>query len=330
MLQDTARRAREPIADAAVNDGRAGDDLIVVPGRHIGRWVAAGFLLAIVGLVAWSVSTNPNFNWPIVAHYLFDPLVLQGAWMTLWLTIVVMIVGILLGIVLAVMHISDNVVLSSVSGAYIWFFRGTPVMVQLIFWYNLAALYPRYFLGIPFLGITLADGSVNDLITPYTAAVLCLGLNEAAYMAEIIRAGILSIESGQDDAARALGMRRGLIMRRIIIPQAMRTIIPPTGNQVIGMLKGTSIVSIIALGDLLYSVQMVYSRTYQTIPLLLVACFWYLVITTVLTAIQSRIERRMGRSQHRSSAKRNPLLSLIPFMSARTKGASAVPGLPTP
>jgi polar amino acid transport system permease protein len=329
MLQAIVRETSELPPPPSERGGREGDDLVVVPGRHIGRWVAAGLISVIVGLVLWSVATNPNFNWPVVGHYLFDPLVLKGAWMTLWLTVVVMIVGILLGILLAVMSISDNVVLSSVSGAYIWFFRGTPVMVQLIFWYNLAALYPNYFIGIPGLGLTLANGSVNDLITPYTAAILCLGLNEGAYMAEIIRAGILSVESGQDDAARALGMRRGQVMRRIIIPQAMRTIIPPTGNQVIGMLKGTSIVSIIALGDLLYSVQMVYSRNYQTIPLLLVACFWYLVITTVLSLVQSRIERRMGRSLQRSSTRRHPLLSLIPFLPSYGKAGSAARGLPT-
>lgn len=147
-------------------------------------------------------------------------------------------------------------------------------------------------------------------------------------MAEIIRAGILSIESGQDDAARALGMRRWQVMRRIIIPQAMRTIVPPTGNQVIGMLKGTSIVSIIALGDLLYSVQMVYSRNYQTIPLLLVACFWYLVITTVLTALQGHVERRLGHGRDRPSSRTNPLLSFIPFL-ARGKAGGAAGGLPT-
>lgn len=317
MIQDAVISDEKP--SEAIDD-REGDNLVVAPARHIGQWIAAGIVLVLVGLAAWSVATNPNFHWPVVGRYLFDPLILKGAWMTLWLTLVVMAVGILFGIVLAVMYISDNVIVSKVSAAYIWFFRGTPVMVQLIFWYNLAALYPRYFLGIPFLGVTFVEGSVNDLITPYTAAVLCLGLNEAAYMAEIIRGGILSIDSGQEDAARALGMRRIQVMRRIIIPQAMRTIIPPTGNQVIGMLKGTSIVSIISLGELLYSAQMVYSRNYQTIPLLLVACFWYLVITTVLSAVQSRVERRMGRSTRRATPKRF-LHSLLPFT-----GRKAPPG----
>jgi polar amino acid transport system permease protein len=289
-------------AIAPAHAGVGPDDLVVVtPARPL-RWVAVAVIIALLGLVALGVSTNPNFQWHVVGRYLFDPIVLSGFFTTLWLTVVTMVIGCILGVLLAIMRLSDNFVISGTSGVYIWFFRGTPVLVQLIFWYNLAALFPRYWVGLPLTGLTFFEGSFNDIITPYTAAILCLGLNEGAYMAEIIRAGLESVDSGQRDAARALGMHGRQAMRRIIMPQAMRFIIPPTGNQTIGMLKNTSIVSIVALSDLLYSVQTIYSRTFQTIPLLLVACFWYLVATTILSLIQSRIERRFARGDARYAA----------------------------
>ncbi|ODN71067.1 amino acid ABC transporter permease [Methylobrevis pamukkalensis] len=282
-----ARAGRDP--------EETGDDLVVVTPKHPLRWVMVALVMVIAGFALSSVATNPNFQWPVVGRYLFDPIVLSGFLTTLWLTVVTMIIGVVLGIVLAVMRLSSSPIISGAAGAYLWFFRGTPMLVQLIFWYNLAALYPRYWLGLPLVDLTLFEGSFNDLITPYTAAILGLGLNEGAYMAEIVRAGIDSVDGGQKDAARALGMPRRQAMRRVILPQAMRFIVPPTGNQTIGMLKGTSIVSIVALSDLLYSVQTIYSRTFQTIPLLLVACFWYLVATTLLSIVQARIERHFAR-----------------------------------
>ncbi len=276
-------------------------NLVVVRRPRYGRWIAAAIALILGALVAHSVATNPNFDWPTVGQYLFSPIVLTGLFVTSWLTVVVMIIGIAIGVVLTVGQLSGNPVVTAACAGYIWFFRGTPVLVQLIFWYNMAALYPRYSIGLPFMG-TLVSGSVNDLITPWTAAILALGLNEGAYMAEIIRGGVQAVDQGQLEAAKALGMRGVQATRRIILPQAMRAIIPPTGNQTIGMLKGTSIVSIVALSDLLYSVQTVYSRTFQTIPLLLVACIWYLVATTLLSAVQSRIERRYRRGGQGMSA----------------------------
>ncbi len=255
--------------------------------------------LALIGLVAVAVivnvANNPRFQWPVVGNYLFSPVVLKGLLTTLWLTAVTMLIGVVLGIVVALMTTQGGPMLRSLAVGYTWFFRGTPVLVQLIFWYNLAALYPRYWLGIPFTGLTLAEGSFNDLVTPYTAAILGLGLNEGAYMAEIVRAGLDSVDKGQRDASKALGFGRFKTLRLIILPQAMRFIVPPTGNQTIGMLKGTSIVSIVALWDLLYSVQTIYSRTFQTIPMLIVASIWYLAATSVLTLIQARIERYYNR-----------------------------------
>ncbi|WP_343553806.1 amino acid ABC transporter permease [Pantoea sp.] len=261
----------------------------VVAQRYPGRWISALVMAALTGLVAHSMITNPNFDWSTVGKYLFSPTILTGLWTTFWLTLVIMLLAIVLSVMLAVMRLSSNPLLVGFSRGWIWFFRGTPVLVQLIFWYNLAALYPQFTLGVPGV-ITLWSGSTNDLITPLAAAILGLGLNESAYMAEIIRAGISSVENGQQEAARALGMTRGQYLQRIILPQAIPFIIPPTGNQVIGMLKTTSLVSVISLSDLLYSAQAIYSRTYENIPLLIVACIWYLAATTVLSVIQARVE----------------------------------------
>jgi polar amino acid transport system permease protein len=200
-----------------------------------------------------------------------------------------MAIGIALGVLLAVMRLSLNPLVSGASWIYIWFFRGTPVLVQLLFWYNIAALYPKIALGIPF-GPAFVHPDANKLITPFTAAILGLGLNEGAYMAEIVRAGIISVDEGQSDAAQSL-----------VLPQAMRVIIPPTGNETISMLKTTSLVSVIAVGDLLYGAQIIYSVNFKTIPLLIVASIWYLVCTSVLYVGQYYLERYYGRGASRQA-----------------------------
>ncbi|TPE47716.1 amino acid ABC transporter permease [Amaricoccus solimangrovi] len=273
------------------------------------RWsaVVAAVLMATIGIgLAWSVATNPRFQWPVVGQYLFSSTVLGGFLTTLWLTAVTMVIGVAIGILLALMTTHGSPPARAFAAAYTWFFRGTPVLVQLIFWYNLAALYPKYRIGIPFTDVTFLTGSFNDLITPYTAAILGLGLNEGAYMAEIVRAGLKSVPPGQDDAAKSLGLSRRQGLFLIVLPQAMRFIVPPTGNQTIGMLKTTSIVSIVALWDLLYSVQTIYSRTFQTIPMLIVACVWYLVATTALSLIQARIEAYYNRGHTARATTTNP------------------------
>jgi polar amino acid transport system permease protein len=198
------------------------------------------------------------------------------------------------------MRLSPNPIVASVSWVYIWIFRGTPVLVQILLWYNIAALYPRFSLGIPF-GPTFAHFSASAVITPFVAGMLALGLNEGAYMAEIVRAGIVSVSEGQTEAAQSLGMTRLLTMRRIVLPQAMRVIIPPTGNETISMLKTTSLVSVIALSppELLYASQLIYSVNYRVIQLLLVACCWYLVLTTVATIGQYYVERHYARGASR-------------------------------
>ena len=270
-----------------------------VPVRHPGRWVAAAFVLLIAVTVINSIATNPRFEWGLVQQYFFSSQVLHGLRITLELTVIAMAIGIVLGVVLAVMRLSLNPLVSSASWFYIWLFRGTPVLVQLLFWQFISALYPSISLGIPF-GPTLVHGDANTLITPFTAAILGLGLNEGAYMAEIVRAGIISVDEGQTDAAQALGMSRLQTMRRIVLPQAMRVIIPPTGNETISMLKTSSLVSVIAYAELLYSVQLIYSVNFKQIPLLLVASIWYLIFTSLLSIGQYYIERHFGRGASRN------------------------------
>jgi polar amino acid transport system permease protein len=247
-----------------------------------------------------SMATNPRFQWGVVGHYLFSAPILRGLKVTLELTAISMAIGIALGVVLAMMRLSPNPLVSSASWVYVWLFRGTPLLVQILFWSFISALYPRLSLGLPFGGPQLAHGNTNNVITPFIGAVLALGLNEAAYMAEIVRAGLLSVDEGQTEAAYALGMTRLKTLRRIVLPQAMRLIIPPTGNETISMLKTSSLVSVVALADLLYAAQLIYSRTYQTIPLLIVASIWYLVVTSVLTVGQYYLERHYRRGSARS------------------------------
>lgn len=264
----------------------------------VGRALLWLVVLTIAIDFAWVIANNRNFGWPIVAEYCTAPAILRGLSVTLGLTLVAMTLGVLIGLPIAIARLSADRLLNGLAGLYIWFFRGTPLLVQLIFWYNLSTLFPELSIGIPF-GPTLASWNTNDVITPMTAAIAGLSLNEAAYMAEIIRGGLLSVDRGQFEASDAFGMTRAYALRRIIIPQAMRAIVPPTGNQLISMIKATSLVSVIAMSDLLYSVQTVYNRTFEVIPMLLVAVVWYLLVTSVLNVGQGMIERRYARGSER-------------------------------
>jgi polar amino acid transport system permease protein len=268
--------------------------LQAVPVRHPGRWVAVAVIAVLIAMLVHSFLTNPNFQWDVVGQYLFSDPVLRGLRNTLILTVLSMAIGIIGGVLLAVMRLSPNPVLAGAAAVYIWLFRGTPLITQLIFWNFLAALYPRLGLGIPF-GPTFVSVDTNTVISVFTAALLGLGLNEAAYMAEIVRGGIQSVDPGQSEAAGALGLSRTQTLRRIVLPQAMRVIVPPTGNETISMLKTTSLVVVIAYFELTVAVQTIYSRTFQTIPLLIVAALWYLALTSVLSIGQMFIERRFGR-----------------------------------
>ncbi len=267
----------------------------VVPLRHPGQWLAAAVIAVLFAMFVHFVATTEQLRLDLVAGYLFERSILRGLLLTVELTVVAMLVGIVLGTVLAIMRLSGNPVLRSVSAGYVWLFRGTPILVQLLFWFFLGSVLPRISVGVPF-GPEFASWPTNSVITSFTAAILGLGLNEAAYMAEIVRAGISSVDPGQREAADALGMSPAVTYRRIILPQAGRVIVPPTANESISMLKLTSLVLVIGLPELTTTAQLIYSRTFQQIPLLIVASLWYLALTTVLTVAQSRVEHRMGRS----------------------------------
>jgi polar amino acid transport system permease protein len=270
-----------------------------MPVRHPGRWVAVAVIALLLAMAGNSLVRNPNWQWDYVRGYLTYSTITHGILITLELTLYAMALGIGLGIVLAVMRLSENPIVSGAAWAYTWFFRGTPVLVQLIFWVNLAFLYPNLSFGIPF-GPRFVTGDTNAIIPVLLAATLGLGLNEGAYMSEIVRAGILSVDHGQSEAAQALGMRRLLIMRRVVLPQAMRVIIPPTGNEVISMLKTTSLVAFIGVADLLGAAKDIYGNNFKNIPLLVVASIWYLVMTSVLSGIQYYIERYYARGSMRA------------------------------
>jgi polar amino acid transport system permease protein len=270
-----------------------------VPVRHPGRWLAAAAVLVLVADIVYSLATARTLHWDVVRYWLFDGRILNGIVVTLKLTILAMLLGVVLGVALAVMRLSANPVMSVVSGFYIWLFRGTPVYVQILFWGNVSLLFPRLSIGIPFGGPTWLSADTNQVVTLFVAAVLGLGLNEAAYMAEIVRAGIISVDPGQTEAAQALGMSRGQIMRRVVLPQAMRVIVPPTGNETISMLKTTSLVSVISVSELLDSAIQIYAVNYRTLELLIVASIWYVVVTSILSVGQYFVERRFARGSSR-------------------------------
>jgi polar amino acid transport system permease protein len=282
------------------------DDIVAVPVRRPGRWIAAAIVVVIAAALIRSILTNPRFEWSVVGEYLFDHRILEGLLVTIELTAIAMVIGVALGVLLAVMRVSTNPLVSRAAWLYIWFFRGTPVLVQLLFWYYIAALYPKLGLGIPF-GPAFVHPDVNKLITAFRAAVLGLGLNEGAYMAEIVRAGMISVDEGQTDAAQSLGMTRVQTLRRIVLPQAMRVIIPPTGNETISMLKTTSLASVIAVTELLYSAEQIFAVNYKTIQLLIVASIWYIVCTSVLYVGQHYLERYYGRGSSREANARQDL-----------------------
>ena len=267
---------------------QAEDAIVAVPVRHWGRWMGAAVALALLGGLIYAVAGNSNIHWDVVLQAFTYQGILSGLWVTIELTVLAMVIGIVLGVISAVMRLSENPVQRAISNGYTWLFRGTPLLVQIIFWFNLALVFPK-------LGIAGASVSTNTVITPFVAALLGLGLNEGAYMSEIVRGGIGAVDPGQSEAARALGMRHRLVLRRIVLPQAMRVIVPPTGNEVINMLKNTALVSVIAAHELLTQAQAIYSRNFLVIDLLIAVSLWYLVVTTVFNVGQHYLERHFGR-----------------------------------
>lgn len=261
--------------------------------KHPSWWIGGAVVVLLIAAFLNLLCTNQNMKWDVVGEYLFESAILRGLWVTIQLTALAMVIGLALGVMLAIMRLSRNPLFSAVSWIWIWFFRGVPPLVQMIFWFNLATLIPQVKIGVPFTELNLATWDMNTLMTSFSAAILGLALTESAYAAEMIRAGIMAVPQGQVEAASALGIPSSKVMLRIILPQALRIVIPPIGNDLISMLKFTSLVSVLATPDLLYSAQMIYSRTYQTIPLLLVATLWYLVLTTIFTMAQQMVERKI-------------------------------------
>ncbi len=271
-----------------------------LPVRHPGSLVAGIIVTVLALMLIQGLVTNKNMDWPTVWKYLFNENVLNGIGWTLILTVSSMVISILLAVLLAIMRKSINPVLRGVSWFYIWFFRGTPVWTQLVFWGLFSVLIPQISIGVPFTNISfwsMDSERLAQAIRPgLLAAVVGLTLNEAAYLAEIVRAGLEAVDPGQSEAAKALGMRRTMVMRRIILPQAMRIIVPPTGNETIGMLKTTSLVTAVPFGlELQFATNAIANRIYKPIPLLIVACIWYLLITSILMIGQSYLERHFGK-----------------------------------
>ena len=275
------------------------EDIRAVPVRHPGRWVAVAVIAVLAAMFVNSMATNSALHWDVISQVFVDHTVIAGLRITLELTVMSMVVGVLGGILLAVMRLSKNPVLSGISWLYIWVFRGTPVLVQLFFWNFLGAVFPKVGLGIPF-GPTFVSWNYNDLISGLTVCVLGLGLNEAAYFSEIVRAGILSVDEGQAEAASSLGLTHAQTLGRIVLPQAMRVIIPPAGNETISMLKTTSLVSTIAIVDLTRAGQDIGARTLYVIPSLIAVSLWYLLFTSILSVGQFYVERYYARGTNRS------------------------------
>lgn len=280
-------------SDEAAEDvtGRP-EEIRAVPLRHPGRWIAAVFILVLSVLMVRSAIVNANYEWSVVWDTLFTDAILRGVLATLLLTAVAMAIGVSIGVGVAIMRLSENPLVWGAGAFYAWLFRGVPVLVQLLFWFFIAALYPK-------VGIDPVNAESNALISVFMAAILGLGLSEAAYMSEIVRAGIISVDEGQVEAAKALGMTRTQTLRRVVLPQAMRVIVPPTGNETISMLKTSSLVSVIAYTELLYAGQIIYGRDFKQIPVLLAVSIWYLFMTSLLSVGQYYIERHYGRGSAR-------------------------------
>ncbi|MFI0468627.1 amino acid ABC transporter permease [Saccharopolyspora sp. 5N102] len=292
----------------------AGADWETVPRKHFGRWVAAVVVLAGVAWFAHSFA-NAQIEWSVVREYLAAPVLLKGLVLTVVLTIVAMVLGIVLGVVVAVMRLSKNPITSGVAWVYVWIFRGTPVYLQLLMWFNLALIFPV--VSIP----GIYTGRTVELVTPFVAAALGLGINQGAYTSEVVRAGILSVDEGQLEAARAIGMTRLKALRRIVLPQAMRVIIPPVGNETISMLKTTSLASAVGVTEIVLEAQHIYFVNNRIMELLIVCAIWYLAAVSVLSALQFYLERHYARGATSRALPPTPLQRLRAAVLRQKAGA---------
>jgi polar amino acid transport system permease protein len=273
--------------------------LTVVPARHPWRWAAVVAVLVLCAQFAHGLVTNPVWEWEVFLSYVLSETIVEAVGVTLQLVAFATVLGFLLGALLAFMRLSRSPVLRTVAWTYVWIFRSIPMIVQLVFWFNLGALYRELGVGVPF-GPVLWSVDSNSLIGTMGAALIGLSLHQAAYAAEIVRGGVLAVDGGQLEAAAALGIPRARQVRRIVLPQAMRAILPTAGNEVVGLLKGTSVVYVMAIGELFYQVQVVYGRNGRVIPLLMVATAWYVFLTSLLSIAQYYLERRFARGADRT------------------------------
>ncbi|MEH1099375.1 amino acid ABC transporter permease [Micromonospora sp. CPCC 205561] len=291
-----------------------------VPVRHPGRWVAVAVIGVLVAMFVHLLVTNKAFNWSYMVDEMFRPPIIEGLRGTIALLLTAMLIGIVLGLVIAIMRLSENPILRGVAWAYTWFFRAVPRLVLAILFGNLGILWARVEFGLPFdrqigalFGVDdfearLFGFSAVEILTGFVAGMLALGLSEAAYMAEIVRAGIQSVDEGQTEAAQALGLRRGHILRRIVLPQAMRVIVPPTGNETIAMLKDTSLVAFVPVStELFFQLRAVGNRSFQVFPMLVAATVWYLLLTSVLLVGQYYLEKHFSKGVGRSARARTKL-----------------------
>ncbi|GAB06609.1 polar amino acid transport system permease protein [Gordonia amarae] len=302
--------------------GAEPDPIKAVPLRHPGQWAAATVIIVLAALFVYGAATNDAYAWGTYGDYLFDTRILKGVGYTLALTVLSMVIAIVFGVVLAVMRLSPNRVLRSTSWVYLWIFRGTPVYVQLVFWGLFPSIYKQIDLGIPFT-VQFAHFDIQDLNAAFTFAIIGLALNESAYMAEIVRAGVQSVGEGQTEASVALGMSWSQTMRRTVLPQAMRVIIPPTGNELISMLKTTSLVTAVPFSLEVYGAQKdIAGVIFEPIPLLLVASTWYLVVTSILMVGQFYLERYYAKGASRQLTARQ-LKALADAQSEAAKAETA-------
>ncbi|WP_087012186.1 amino acid ABC transporter permease [Leucobacter sp. 7(1)] len=276
------------------------DDVDAIPLRRPWRWISAAVVILLLVWFVTIVVTNPNLDFGVVGEFVFDPRIVEGALLTILITVISMVVSTLLAILVAAMRLSSNPVLSSVAWFYVWAFRGTPLLVQIVLWGYLGLLFDRIRLGIPLTDVVFWSIDTNTLITPFIAGLLALTLNQAAYSSEIVRAGMISVDEGQREAAYSLGMSPLYTFRRVLLPQAMRVIIPPMGNELISMLKNTSLLSVIAVLEIYTQSSMIAAYNLKQVEMLIVVSLWYLFMTSVLSIPQYYLERRFGRGTSRN------------------------------
>lgn len=295
QVDQTSYRAVSTREESDSSGRRSITDFRIREVSHPWRWVGTAVVALFVFAVLYSFVTNERWGWDVFADWFFAASILSGLWETLKLTIIAGALGIALGLVLALMRLSKAALPSMVSWVFSWFFRSTPLLVQLLLWYNIGYLYPEVTIGIPFTDIVFIDSQTSDLVTAFAAAILGLGLHQAAYTAEIIRGGILSVDQGQIEAAQALGIPASDRQLRIVVPQAMRASLPAMFNEIISLVKGTAIVYVLAYQELFLTVQVIYSRTQEVLPMLMVATVWYVVIVSLLSIAQYYVERHFSR-----------------------------------